>query len=126
MVSRQVKKPIYDGNACMLYDYMVMQSLTEEDVLQLMQRYDNQASGCPISTYIQNPISIPFYRIPGLCRALNAPMEAVFMKSRILNGQSFSLYMSFVRTEKQQIEDIPSKDMVQELKKRGFKVFKEI
>ena len=85
MVSQQVKKPIYDGNACMLYDYMVEQDLTEEDVSQLLQRYDGKTSRWPISTYIQNPISIPFYRIPGLCKVLNAPIEAVFMKSRILN-----------------------------------------
>ncbi len=126
MGSRQAKEPIYDGNACMLYDYMVAQGLTEEDVLRLIQKYDDQASGCLVSYYIQNPNSIPRHRIPALCRALNAPIEAIFMRSRILNGQSFSIYGRIVRAEKQRIEDIPSEEMVQELKRRGFKVFKEI
>lgn len=126
MGARQTKEPIYDGNACMLYDYMIAQRLTEEDVLRLMQKYDNQALGCPVFYYIQNPNSIPRHLIPVLCRALNAPIEAIFMRSRILNRQSFSIYGRIVRTEKQRIEDIPLGEMVQELKKHGFKVFKEI
>lgn len=127
MGRQQVKRPTYDGNACMLYDYMVAQELTEEKVVQLMGlEKEDHAPWCPVFAWIQNPNSIPMYQIPGLCRALNAPMEAIFMKSRILNGQSFSIYGRIVRAEKRRIEDVPTEDMVHELKKRGFKVFKEI
>lgn len=127
MGAGQVKRHVYDGNACMLYDYMAVQEMKEEDVLRVMRLIENDRElWAPIDTWIQNPRSIPMYRIPALCRALNAPMEAIFMKSRILNGKKFSLYGSLVRIEKQRIEDIPSEILIQELKKRGFKVFEEV
>ena len=127
MGAGQVKKFVYDGNACMLYDYMVAQEMKEKDVLHMLRLVENDGElRAPIDIWIQKPNSIPMYLIPALCRVLNAPIEAIFMKSRILNGKNFSIYGKFVRAEKQRIEDIPSEILIQELKKRGFKVFGEV
>lgn len=127
MEGKPIKRPNYDGNACMLYDYMTAQGMKEEDVVHMMGLVKNdRAPWCPVSTWISDSASIPMRHIPDLCRALNAPIEAIYMKSRILNGESFSLYGRFVRVEKQCIGDIPSEKLIQELKKRGFKVYKEV
>lgn len=50
-------------------------------------------------------------------------MEAVFTKSRVLNNMMFELCRE---NEKQGLENIPSDKLVTELKRRGYKVYKEV
>ena len=134
MVKRDVKRPVYDGNACMLYDFMISQGLTEEIIMQRMgldeerktvlgEENFGRSPWYPISVWIESPISIPRHYILSLCNALNAPVEAVFTKSRILNNMPFH----FCRYGKKQgLENIPLGELVAELKRRGYKVYKEV
>lgn len=88
MGSKKTNRPVYDGNACLLYDFMIKQKLTEEVISERMGLVLEKGSKTPwqpIATWIQYPNSIPSYRIPLLCRVLNAPMEAIYIKSFILN-----------------------------------------
>lgn len=124
---RQVKRPVYDGNACMLYDYMVTKGLTEETVVELMGfKINVRAPWYPVSVYIQEPVSIPRHLIPKLCMVLNAPIEAVFVKSRFLNGLKFSMRGDISNREKLQVEGISSESMTAELQNRGYRIFKEV
>lgn len=136
MAKNYVKRPIYDGNACMLYDFMVSQGMTEEMIAECMGLLEehrkrwgdesiNRAPWQPIARWIQDPYSIPRHYIPVLCKVLNAPIEALFAQSRILNNKPFSVYGHLVRVEKQKIEEISSDDLITELKRRGFKIYKE-
>lgn len=123
MERKAIKKPEYDGNACMLYDYMIYQELTEKIVMRRMG-IDKEHPYLPVSRWIQDPYSIPMHRIPVFCSILNAPIEALFTKSRILNGLPFSVYGSFVK--KINLSDISSDDLIEEVKHRGYKVYKEV
>lgn len=123
----KVKRPVYDGNACMLYDYMVNQGLTEETVAELMGFEKNVlAPWYPISEYIQRPSCIPRQYIPKLCGILNAPIEAAFARSRILNGQEFPVYRGVSNSDKIRAEGISSEEMIEELRNRGYRIFKEV
>lgn len=134
MAKESMKRPTYDGCACLLYDYMVSQGLTEEIIMRRMglneeqkemsgKEVYNRAPWCPVSLWIQEPASIPRRYILGLCRAVNAPIEAIFIRSRILNNMPFELCGN---SEKQRLENIPSNKLVIELKRRGYKVYKEV
>lgn len=124
---RQVKRPVYDGNACMLYDYMVTQGLTEEDVMELMGIEKSiSAPWHPVNVYIQDPSSIPRYFIPKLCMILNAPVEAVYIRSRILNGLDFPMCGGGSGRERMHVEWISSEAMIAELQNRGYRIFKEV
>lgn len=139
MVSKTVKRPVYDGNVCLLYDFMVAQALTEEDVAKRMG-LDKERKACwgeevydyapwyPISQWFMEPNSIPIYYMPRLCRVLNAPIEACFQRSKILNGQKFQMSFNHIAHEERRIilTDISSEEMIQELKKRGYRIFKEV
>lgn len=129
-----MKRPVYTENACMLYDFMTSQGLTEEIIMQRMgidkemeaiwgEEISSRAPWYPVATWIEHPTSIPWHYILSLCKAFNAPMEAVFTKSRILNNMPFELCRG---SEKQELEDIPSYKLVTELKRRGYKVYKEV
>lgn len=141
MGRRNVKKPTYDGNACLLYDFMVFQNLTEEDVAERIEalvleyrKAEKEERGLEylpidflnISTWIQRPDSIPRYYMPYLCMVLNAPLESFFTRSKILNGQSFSPNGLFGRVKEKPIGEISTDDLIREIKKRGYKVFKEV
>lgn len=124
---KQVKRPVYDGNACMLYDYMVTQGLTEEAVVKLMGLEINvPAPWYPVDIYIQKPVSIPRHLIPKLCMILNAPIEAIFARSRILNGLEFLVDGGASSKETMQVKEISSEAMIAELQNRGYKIFKEV
>lgn len=85
MQERQIKSPTYNGDACLLYDYMILQDLTEEDVLIRLGAVvpKAQQNADTVKNWIHNPSSIPFEFIPLLCGVLHAPLEAVFLKSVI-------------------------------------------
>ena len=134
MSKGDVKRPAYDGNACMLYDFMISQDLTEEVTMQRMgmdkerevilgEEISSRAPWNPVATWIEHPSSIPRHYILGICKALNASVEAVFTKSRILNNKPFELYGG---SETQVLENIPSDKLVTELKRRGYRIYKEV
>lgn len=134
MGKKDVKKPVYDGNACMLYDFMTSQGLTEEIIMRRMgmdivkkallgEELFSRAPWEPVATWIKNPASIPQHYILSICKSVNAPVEAVFTKSRILNNMTFELCRE---NEKQGLENIPSDKLVTELKRREYKVYKEV
>lgn len=134
MGKRAVKRPVYDGNACLLYDFMISQGLTEEIIMQRMgmdkeseaiwgEEISSRAPWNPVATWIEQPTSIPRRYILGICKALNAPVEAVFAKSRILNNKPFELHGE---SETQVLENIPSNKLVTELKRRGYRIYKEV
>lgn len=83
MQEGRLKSPTYDGNVCLLYDYMILQDLTEEDVLTRLGAVvpKAQQNVDTIKGWIQNPSSMPFEFIPLLCEVLNAPLGAAFLKS---------------------------------------------
>lgn len=136
MSKGDVKRPAYDGNACMLYDFMVSQDLTEEVIMQRMgldeerKRRLGEKFDCapwnPVAIWMGDPASIPKRYIPILCEAIGAPIEAMFMRSRILNGKSFSLSGKIVQVGKLKLQDISSDELITELKQRGYKVYKEV
>ncbi len=137
MAKKDMKRPEYDGNACMLYDFMVFQGLTEEIIVRQMgldeefekiwdKKVLKRAPWQPVATWIQNPGSIPLNYMLGLCSAMNAPVEAVFFKSRILNNLDFSFGGSIWQEEGRKLEDVPSAKLIEELRRRGYKVFKEV
>lgn len=137
MVKGTVKRPAYDGNACMLYDFMVSQGLTEEVIMQRMgldeeekavwgEESYNRAPWNPVAVWIGDPASIPRRYIPSLCNAIGAPIEAIFMRSRIMNGKSFFLSGKIVQVRKLNLQDISSDELITELKQRGYKVYKEV
>lgn len=90
-----VKSMEYDVNACMLYDYMIQSGFNEEIVAQQMGLTEEQtikygekmgkSAWTIIHRWIQSPASIPYHYMFCLCKALNAPCEAMFMQSRLLN-----------------------------------------
>lgn len=123
----QVKRPVYDGNACMLYDYMVIHGLTEEKIVELMG-FEKcvRKPWRPVDIYIQEPSSIPRSLIPKLCRVLDAPIEALYIRSRILNGLEFSADWVVSCRERTQVEGISSEAMIAELQSRGYRIFKEV
>lgn len=121
-----MKRPEYDGNACMLYDFMVSQGLTEESVMHRMGLdIDKSAPWYPVSIWIQELVSIPRHYMASLCSAVNAPLEAVFIKSRLLNDFPFH-FCECVGKERKKLEDIPADELIGELKRRGYKVYKEV
>lgn len=97
MQERRIKDPTYDENACLLYDYMVSRKLTEVQVSKTMNEYGIKCDSTNVWRWIQYPDCIPFWGIPALCVALDAPLEALFMQSRILNGLPFSLSGRIIR-----------------------------
>lgn len=134
MGKKGVKKPVYDGNACMLYDFMTSQGLTEEIIMRRMgmdkvkkalfgEEIFSRAPWELVATWIKNPASIPQHYILSICKAFNAPVEAIFTKSRILNNMPFELCGE---NEKKEPENMPSDKLVTELKRRGYKVYKEV
>lgn len=118
-----LKKPNYDGSACLLYDFMISQGLTEKNVMQRMG-LNEEHPYFPVSLWIQDSGSIPSYYMQALCSALNAPIEALFIRTKILNGLPFSLYGHIVK--KTNLEEIPSDELIEELKHRGYKIYKEV
>lgn len=136
MEKRTAKRPEYDGNACMLYDFMVSQGLTEEIIAQQMgldverekivgEEIHRRAPWQPVAGWIQNPNSIPRYYMLSLCSAMDAPLEAMFIKSRLLNGLDFP-FCWHAGEGGQKLEDTPSAELIEELKRRGYKVYKEV
>ncbi len=137
MAKGTVKRPAYDGNACMLYDFMISQGLTEEIIMQRMgldeerkavlgEEDFGRSPWYPISVWIESPISIPRHYIPSLCNAIGAPIEAMFMRSRILNGKRFSLSGKIAQVRKLKLQEISSDELITELKQRGYKVYEEV
>lgn len=136
MASKAVKRPVYDGNTCLLYDYMVAQGLTEEEVARLMgvdrqqiaimwEELYNLAPWQPVARWLMRPDSIPYDCIYLLCRVLHAPIEACYAKSRVLNGQEFHMDGSIFRTKNEMVAEATSEELVQELESRGYRVIKE-
>lgn len=95
----EMKAFTYDGNACLLYDYMISKKLTEEEVSNTVSGYGIKCDDVDVWCWIQYPESIPFWNIPALCVAIDAPLEALFMESRILNGLYFSLSGRILRVK---------------------------
>ncbi len=137
MAKKTTKRPEYDGNACMLYDFMVSHGLTEESIahrmgldVELEKKWGKEdyrsTPWHPVATWIQSPWSIPRNYILNLCSAMNAPVEAIFFKSRILNNLDFPFGGGIWQEEERGLEDIPSAELIQELRRRGYKVFKEV
>lgn len=136
MERKEVKRPEYDGNACLLYDFMIYQHLTEKIVMQRMGIYKGDPYQ-PVARWIQSSGSIPYYQTPSLCAALNAPLDATYMNSRILNGKpfdalyarmaSFAVYAR-VATDagKFDLSEISTADLVEEIKHRGYRVYREV
>jgi hypothetical protein len=135
MASKAVKRPVYDGNTCLLYDYMVLQGLTEEEVARLMgvdkqqiaimgEELYNLAPWQPVARWLMRPDSIPNDCIYLLCRVLHAPIEACYAKSRVLNGQEFHMGHMY-KTMKEILAEATSEALVQELEGRGYRVIKE-
>ncbi len=136
MAKRPIKRPEYDGNACMLYGFMASQGLIEEIIAQQMgldeefgEIWDKEGlkrvPWQPVATWIQSPGSIPRNYILRLCSAINASVEAIFFKSRILNNLDFS-FGGGIWQEERGLEDTPSAELIQELRRHGYKVFKEV
>lgn len=126
MERKEIKEPEYDGNACMLYDYMIHQGLTEKMIMLRMGIYTGHPH-MPVSYWIQHSDSIPYYRIPALCAVLNAPMHVIYAKSCILNGLPFHMCASVEHiARKPNLSDIPSDDLIEEVKHRGYKVYREV
>lgn len=90
MRKQSLKYGQYDGNACMLYDYMIKSGLNEEIIAQRLGV--DGITGATVRLWIQEPISIPYKFMFGLCRVLNAPCEALFLRTRIggeiVNGKT--------------------------------------
>lgn len=135
MALKAVKRPVYDGNTCLLYDYMVSQGLTEEDVARLMgvdeqqiaimgEELYNLAPWQPVARWFMRPDSIPNNMIAKLCEVLHAPIDACFARSRMLNGQEFHMGHMY-KTMKEILAEATSEDLVQELERRGYRVIKE-
>lgn len=117
----KISRPAYDGNACMLYDYMKFHDLTEEMVAERMklERYpDDKAPWQPVQHWIQDPYSIPIWYVPVLCSVLHAPADALFARSRMLNGEPFSGCGVLVRIDVQKLEDLSTDDLLMELRRR--------
>lgn len=135
MASKAVKRPVYDGNTCLLYDYMVAQGLTEEEVarrigvdkqqIALMgEELYSRAPWQPVARWFMRPDSIPNNMITKLCEVLHAPMDACFVRSRILNGQEFHMGHMY-KTVKEILAEATSEELIQELEGRGYRVSKE-
>lgn len=133
MGRKDVKRPVYDGNACLLYDYMITQGLTEEKVAKLIVMDSVQkgirginvptnAPWQPVARWIQHPSSIPRCHIYQLCRILKAPFEAVYIQSKILNGKEFTAPNEIGRQDRKCSDDFRSEDLIKVLTSRGFKV----
>lgn len=137
MAKKSVKRPTYDGNTCILYDFMVARGLDEEKLAKMVGVYQdrvekwseeiaNRALCAPVSLWFQEPTSIPQHYLIRLCTVLHAPIECLYMKSRILNGESFSLQDFYTGQRTQNLNEVSSDLLVSELKRRGFKVYKEV
>lgn len=137
MEKKSVKRPTYDGNTCILYDFMVARGLDEEKIAKIIGLHEeqvklfgeesaNKAPWNPVSLWLREPISIPQHYLIRLCTVLHAPIECLYMKSRILNGESFSLQDFYTRKKVQNLNEVSSDLLVSELKRRGFKVYKEV
>lgn len=138
MAKKQVKRPVYDGNTCLLYDFMVVQNLTEEDVAKKMgldkerieilgEELFQRTPWEPISRWIRIPASIPYKYVLQLCNVLNAPIEALVMRSRILNGMAFDISQYGCQVKKKSdLRDIYDFELIKELKRRGYLVYQEV
>lgn len=137
MAKKSVKRPTYDGNTCILYDFMVARGLDEEKIAKIIGLHEeqvklfgeesaNKAPWNPVSLWLREPISIPQHYLIRLCTVLHAPIECLYMKSKILNGESFSLPDFYTGQRTQNLNEVSSDLLVSELKRRGFKVYKEV
>ena len=135
MALKAVNRPVYDGNTCLLYDYMVAQGLTEEEVARRIgvgrqqialigEELYGRAPWQPVARWFMRPDSIPNNMIAQLCEVLHAPIDACFARSRMLNGQEFHMGHMY-KTSKEILEETTSEELVRELEGRGYRAIKE-
>lgn len=123
------KRPEYDGNTSLLYDFMVAQGLKEEDVVEKMGMRDledefyQRAPWKPVSIWLKCPVSVPAKYILPFAKILNAPIEAIYMRSKILNGLPFDIeeyrYSGVIKR-------FSDDALIRELQRRGYMIGKPI